>query len=111
MTSGLGHGEGQSPEAIASCNGDLRIIFSDKNQGRKSAVTVNGTEIFLQPKMIAYLRIFYHAYLDKKPWVNRDKFEPGFNQAKYISKLRRELDATRIGIEYNGNGAYRLAKK
>jgi hypothetical protein len=99
---------GSSATSSISENG-RRITFTGNKRGRLSEVMIAERPIFLQSKQYAYLQKLWLAFLDGNIWVHRDKFEPGSNQAKYISKLRAALKDCGVAVEYDGKGCYRLS--
>jgi len=87
-----------------------RICFTGAVRNRIKEVIIDGKSVFLQEKMYSYLRKLWHGLNSEDPWVHKENLETGFNQAKYISKLRKQLAKAgiEVDIESNGNGFYRL---
>ena len=86
------------------------ILFMGETKRRLKEVIIAGRSIFLQPKLYSYLLKLWWGYKSGKQWVNKDSLEPGFNQARYIFKLRRSLREYEGALEIvsDGAGSYRL---
>ncbi|MEE9553599.1 MAG: helicase-related protein, partial [candidate division Zixibacteria bacterium] len=86
------------------------ILFTGVTEKRLKQIIVFGRSIFLQPKLYSYLQKLWWAYKSGKQWVYKDSLEPGFNQSKYIFKLKRSLGkySGEIEIVSDGAGSYRL---
>ncbi len=89
---------------------DNDLVFTGKNRGLQREVAFHGRSTFLQPKLYAYLQKLWWASRTENPWVFKESLEPGINQAKYISKLRKAFAESDINlaIESDGRGFYRL---
>ncbi len=87
------------------------LVFTGSTKKMLSEVLINGKSIYLQPKLYQFLQRLWSGFIDKKPWVDKEILEPGFNQTKYISKLRCQIDEIDSGLTIlsNGRGAYRLS--
>jgi helicase len=103
------------PEAAPTiCNitagADNRIVFTGNNRRLLKEVIILDKSVYLQPKLYSYLQKLWWAGLSDDPWVYKEALEPGFNQAKYVSKLRRSLSqaGANAGIISDGRGSYRL---
>ncbi len=86
------------------------IIFTGKYRRLLKEAVVLGESVYLQPKLYSYFQKLWWASCSGKPWVNKESLEPGINQPKYISKLRKSFYEKDIKarIESDGNGSYRL---
>lgn len=84
--------------------------FTGERRRLRRELKIGGNSIFLQPKLYSYFRKLWWGHKSGNPWVQKDSLEPGINQAKYISKLRRELEDNRIDVKIvsDGAGSYRL---
>ncbi len=76
----------------------------------RKELKIAGRSLYLQPRLYSYFQKLWWGLKSEKPWIHKESLEPGLNQAKYISKLRRifrdnELD---IKIISDGEGKYRL---
>ena len=93
-----------------SAGEDNRVVFTGNSRKLLKEAVIFGKSIFLQPKLYSYLQKLRWASLSDNPWVAKETFESGFNQSKYISKLRRILRQARIDAEIisDGRGSYRL---
>ena len=87
-----------------------KIVFTGQSRKRLMEIIILGITVFLQPKLYGYLQKLWWGYNSGKDWVRKDSLDPGFNQAKYISKLRRilRLHDVAVEIESDGAGSYRL---
>ncbi len=89
---------------------DNRLVFTAQNRGQLREALILGESVFLQPKLYSYLRKLWWGTVSSEPWVPKESLEPGFNQPKYISKLRGILNDLNgeLRIESDGRGRYRL---
>lgn len=100
------------------------LVESGKRQrylitvGLENPDTVFVKEITLTGKSFAYLTMLANALTSAEfpgGWIDADQIEPGFNQSRYIWRLRLELRHTGIDtsnlIKANGGGKYRLMLK
>ena len=104
-----GKSQDEDRSETKSLPGD-QIVFTGMTKKKLKQAVVCGVSIYLQPKLYSYLQKLWWGYKSGKPWVDKNSFEPGFNQAKYIFKLRmilRRLDVD-LGIYSDGAGSYRL---
>jgi hypothetical protein len=69
-----------------------------------------GKQVLLQPRLYTYFQKLWWGMKSGNPWIRKDTLEPGLNQAKYISKLRRVFREQRLNIKIvsDGAGRYRL---
>ena len=86
------------------------IRFTGEVRNRLKEVVIDGKSIFMQPKLHSYLRKLWWGVKSQDPWIHKDSLEPGFNQARYISKLRKTLrnSSVELVIISDGAGSYRL---
>jgi helicase len=84
--------------------------FTGKNRRLRRELKIRGISFFLQPKLYSYFRKLWWGAKSGNPWIHKDTLEPGINQPKYISKLRRELRDNKIDVKIisDGAGNYRL---
>jgi helicase len=99
-----------SPEKLTPSQEKLEILFTGKTRKLLREINICGRSIFLQPKLYSYMQKLWWANLSENPWVYKESLEPGLNQPKYISKLRRILKqgGAKEQIVSNGRGYYRL---
>jgi helicase len=97
-----------SPEGRES-SGNM-IEFTGTVRNRLREVIILRRSIFLQPKLYSYLRKLWWGSKSDNPWVHKETLEPGFNQAKYISKIRNIFKKSGVDLKIasNGAGSYRL---
>jgi hypothetical protein len=87
-----------------------RIVFSGRNEKLKNEVVIDGISIWLQPRLYVYIQKLWSAYQNGSPWVPKEGLDIGPYQAKYISKLKKQLSdaGAKLEIESNGRGGYAL---
>ena len=87
----------------------LRIIGTTRLRRNHTQylIAVDGRQAYLSPRMFEYLLVLAN---NGQNWVYKGDLEPGFNQARYIYRLRAELTKQGIDMRFdnNGLGYYRL---
>ena len=85
-------------------------IFTGKSRRLRKEIRIAGNSLYLQPRLYSYFQKLWWGIKSDNPWVHKDSLEPGLNQAKYISKLRRVLRDNKLAIKIisDGSGCYRL---
>ncbi|UCE65295.1 MAG: DEAD/DEAH box helicase [Candidatus Zixiibacteriota bacterium] len=85
-------------------------IFTGKSRRLRKEIKIAGKSLFLQPRLYSYFQKLWWGIKSENPWVHKDSLEPGLNQAKYISKLRRVFRDNKLEIKIisDGGGHYRL---
>ncbi len=78
-----------------------RVVFRDR-------------PILLTAKSFKYLmKLAAQRSLDGRGWLDKEELEPGFNQARYLYNLRKELGGTSVHgrelIENDRQGKYRIS--
>jgi len=101
---------GTNADSAVSLSSEGSSPFTGKNRRLRRELKIAGTAVFLQPKLYAYFRKLWWGRRSGNPWVHKDSLEPGINQPKYISKLRRELKDNKVDVKIvsDGAGSYRL---
>lgn len=86
------------------------IRFTGVCERGSKEIVIFDKRLLLQPKLYGYLRRLWWAFVSGKPWVNKAALEPGDNQAKYISKIRKILRDSKIAVRIVSDhiGSYRL---
>ena len=82
-----------------------------KDKGRlKRELRIEGKSIMLKPKLYSYFQKLIWGVKSGNPWVSKENLEPGVNQPKYITKLRKVLKEKNIDAKIisDGAGRYRL---
>ncbi len=99
-----------SPDKLTPSQKRSEVLFTGKNRKLLREINICGKSIFLQAKLYSYMQKLWWGNLSENPWIHKESLEPGINQAKYVSKLRRILKESGIKIEIvsNGRGYYRL---
>ena len=99
-----------SPVEMTPSRKNAEVLFTGKTRKLLKEINIYGKSIFLQPKLYSYLQKLWWGNLSGNPWIYKESLEPGFNQAKYLSKLRRILKegGAKIEIISDGRGYYRL---
>jgi hypothetical protein len=89
---------------------DHESPFTGKHRRLRRELKIHGISVFLQPKLYSYFRKLWWGAKSGNPWIHKDSLEPGINQSKYISKLRRELRSNKIDVRIisDGAGNYRM---
>jgi helicase len=75
-------------------------------------ISLLGVPILLTPKSFKYLfKLAAHRKLGGDGWLDKEQLEPGFNQARYLYNLKKEMGTShgRDLIENDRRGAYRIA--
>jgi helicase len=90
-------------------DGDAPVFTGNRN-GMKNEIRIAGKSLFLQPRLYTYFQKLWWAVKSDNPWIHKESLEPGLNQAKYISKLRRVIRDSNLNIRIvsDGSGRYRL---
>ena len=71
-------------------------------------VFYRGTPLLLTAKSFKYLfKLAAQMKIDGQGWIDKERLEPGFNQARYLYNLKRELGTDQL-IENNRRGSYRI---
>lgn len=96
-------------------NGELacKLVLEGRSNRDRLTVRFFGRELPLTLKSFKYLaKLACAKYLDAKNngWLHKDQLEPGFNQARYIYNLKKELGLSKNQglLENNRSGYYRL---
>ncbi len=96
-------------------NGELAYKLILEGQSNRDRLTVRflGRELPLTLKSFKYLaKLACAKYLNgqNNGWLHKDELEPGFNQARYIYNLKKELGLSKDQgiLENNRSGYYRL---
>ncbi|UCC79094.1 MAG: hypothetical protein JSW64_12585, partial [Candidatus Zixiibacteriota bacterium] len=86
------------------------VIFTGNNRRLKKELKIAGKSIYLQPRLYSYFQKLWWGIKSENPWIHKESLEPGLNQAKYISKLRRVFRDNKLDIKIisDGAGRYRL---
>ena len=89
-------------------NSVKRIHIDGSKVGKtKYIVMINGKQILLTGKSFRYFTILAHSRQnDGGEWVDKERLEPGTNQARYLYNLKRELGWSLV--ENNKLNGYRL---
>ncbi len=98
------------PNVVSVKPKDARLKFTGNTSKLKNEVIIDGHSVYLEERLFNYLQKLWWGFIDNKPWVHKDIFDAGPNQAKYISRLRRILRENNISIEIlsDGRGSYAL---
>jgi hypothetical protein len=98
------------PDKLTPSQKRTEVLFTGKTRKLLKEIDISGISIFLQPKLYSYMQKLWWGNLSEDPWVYRESLEPGINQAKYISKLRKTFKqgGAKAQIISNGRGYYRL---
>jgi len=93
---------------MRDCNSDA--VFTGKHRKLKKELKIMGKSVFLQPRLYSYFQKLWWGLQSENTWVHKESLEPGINQPKYISKLRRIFKENEIDIKIisDGSGCYRL---
>ncbi|HDS01658.1 MAG TPA: hypothetical protein ENO07_06525 [candidate division Zixibacteria bacterium] len=96
-------------------NGELacKLVLEGRSNRDRLTVRFFGRELPLTLKSFKYLaKLACAKYLDAQNngWLHKDQLEPGFNQARYIYNLKKELGLSKDQglLENNRGGYYRL---
>jgi helicase len=97
--------DNQSENTVArSGKPQLRV----KRNGGRYELSLNGVNIFLQPRLYAYFLKLYNAD-HPEGWLDKSCLDSGINQVKYIYRLRKALSVIPgIVIESDRAGRYRI---
>ncbi|MCH9030752.1 MAG: DEAD/DEAH box helicase [candidate division Zixibacteria bacterium] len=106
----------RAPLARARAHGDpVRLEVKGELKGERFLLTLDGFSVWLTGKSFKYLARLAAARLTRPDgWLYKDDIEAGFNQARYLYRMRREITAGLPGSEWpvyenNRLGYYRLA--
>jgi len=82
-------------------------------QGERRLIVWGSQCAYLTPKCFKFLaKLAVAAAVDPGRWVKRDELEKGDNQARYLYRLRGELESQCVNLpelwENNRRGSYRL---
>jgi replicative superfamily II helicase len=85
-------------------------VFTGKSRRLRKEIKIAGDSLYLQPRLYSYFQKLWWGLKSDNPWIHKESLEPGLNQAKYISKLRRIFRDNKIGMKIisDGAGNYRL---
>ncbi|HDL04360.1 MAG TPA: hypothetical protein ENH25_09540 [candidate division Zixibacteria bacterium] len=76
-------------------------------------VKIDGFPVRLTGKSFKYLaKLAFSRLINREGWVYKDDIEAGFNQARYLYRLKQELKASGVPcsiFENNRLGYYRLS--
>lgn len=86
------------------------IVFTGKNRRLRKELKIAGRSLYLQPRLYSYFQKLWWGIKSENPWICKESLEPGLNQAKYISKLRKVLKDNKFDVKIisDGTGRYRL---
>jgi ATP-dependent DNA helicase len=90
---------------------EIKLVLEGKFNRDRLTVKFLGREFPLTMKSFKYLAKLACAKIsDKSGWIHKESLEPGFNQARYIYNLKKELGLTKNQglLENNRGGYYRL---
>jgi helicase len=90
---------------------DYKLILEGRSQRDRLTVKYFGRELPLTLKSFKYLAKLACARIrDNLGWLHKEDLEPGFNQARYIYNLKKELGLGKdqAVLENNREGYYRL---
>ncbi len=102
--------ESQKEEKMKA-NGNRKLVLDGSTNRDRLNIEFQGRRIPVTMKSFKYLvKLACAKYEDENGWLHKEKLEPGFNQARYIYNLKKELGLARgQGIlENNRSGYYRL---
>ncbi|HSG98617.1 MAG TPA: hypothetical protein VLB27_01115, partial [candidate division Zixibacteria bacterium] len=91
-----------------------RVAIDGAAQGERFLLRIDGIPVALTGKSFKYfVRLAAGRFLSEDGWVYKDDIEQGFNQARYLYRMRREIEAGLPGYrwpvyENNRLGYYRL---
>jgi hypothetical protein len=100
-----------SEEDNMNLRGDHELFFEAEYNRDRLTVRFARRRFPLTLKSFKYLAKLACARLtDKSGWLHKEDLEPGFNQARYIYNLKKELGLARDRkvLENNRSGFYRL---
>ena len=94
--------------------GEVKLQLSGAMLRDRFRVMFCSRPLLLTAKSFRYLfKLAAQRKLDNEGWIDKEKLEPGFNQARYLYNLKKELGSPHIDqrelIENDRRGAYRLA--
>jgi len=98
-------------ESNMNCVNDIQLVLEGKFNRDRLTVKFLGREFPLTMKSFKYLaKLACAKSSDKSGWIHKESLEPGFNQARYIYNLKKELGLTKNQgvLENNRGGYYRL---
>ncbi len=100
--------------ALDTTPATVSIEIDGTPMGERYLVRINGRPIQLTGKSFKYLVSLAWSRLTKdNGWVFKDELEQGFNQARYLYRLRQEIGRDFLPdwplYENNRSGYYRLA--
>ncbi len=104
-----------SATAIVSAGDDhLSLDIDGSFEGDRFLIKVNGQPVRLTGKSFKYLTKLAHGRVHgDSGWVYKDDLETGFNQARYLYRMKSELAPSGVDagglVENNRLGYYRLA--
>jgi hypothetical protein len=90
-----------------------RLVIDGRPDGERFLILVDDQPVPLTGKSFKYLTKLAWARQQKDGWIFKDDLEIGFNQARYLYRMKQELsdalgDAWEV-VENNRLGSYRLA--
>ena len=93
--------------------GRVKLHLSGSMVRDRFRVMYYSAPLLLTAKSFKYLfKLAAQRKLDSEGWVDKEDLEPGFNQARYLYNLKRELSVQRDNgnevIENDRRGGYRL---
>ncbi len=94
------------------------LIIDGTKKGERFVIKYNGVSVALTAKSFKYLTklAFSRTNSENSGWIHKTDIEPGYNQARYLYRLKTELKKS-LGkdnipeIENVRNGKYRLKIK
>jgi hypothetical protein len=97
----------------AVARGDVKLCLTGSMNKDRYRVLINGMPVLLTAKSFKYLfKLAAHRKINHDGWLDKEELEPGFNQARYLYNLRKELSCAPSSaaeiIENNRRGSYRL---
>jgi len=99
---------------FGSVPGRVKLHLSGSMVRDRFRVMYCSAPLLLTAKSFKYLfKLAAQRKLDREGWMDKEELEPGFNQARYLYNLKRELasqkDNTTDVIENDRRGGYRLS--
>lgn len=86
------------------------LVIDGSPKKERYLVIVNGEKCWIQGRLFMYLTKLVKARLTSEGWIEKYDIEPGANQARYLYRLRQQLEEAgfELKIENSKTGLYRL---
>lgn len=91
------------------------LVIDGTREKEKELVVINELPVFLTGKSFKYITKLAYARTSPKHkggWIHKEDLEPGFDQARYLYRIRNEINEKMGGdcevVENNKRGYYRL---